>query len=335
MNNAALIAVFGATGTGKTTFINNVIRGSLPTHPKSQPYTPSVEQSRCYRVEDKNVVLFDMPSFDDPYLSDTTILKCISEHLANLYRNGSKLTGIIYLHRITDIRIGRTALRTFKLFLQLCGKDSLSNVFIVTTMWSNPPTSQQIEREKELGTYPDFFQSAIDQGAMRVRCPHKNHRSAHKIIRMMMYEDPIVMQVQRELVDEGRALSDTAAWRELERELTIAAEQSRAEMPEKAQATEIQETGRGRNEPDSNDLMQYQQGVRAAEERFLGELAALRKGYDDARWQRQAEKIRDELKTMEACQQAVRKDLEVALRQQEAAESQLGDFQRRLADLGV
>ncbi|KDN48915.1 hypothetical protein RSAG8_02268, partial [Rhizoctonia solani AG-8 WAC10335] len=166
-----------------------------------------------------------------------------------------------------------------------------------------------------------------------VRRTHKTKQSAHSIIRMLLGKDPVAMQVQQELVDQGIALSDTAAWQELERDLAMAAERQKADM-EELQA-ELEEERRERGEFGRNELAQYQQGVRAAEERFLGELAVLRKGYDDARWQKQAEEIRDELKAMEACQQAVRKELEAVLRQQAASEGRLRDLKSRLADLGI
>ncbi|CAE6519027.1 unnamed protein product [Rhizoctonia solani] len=328
-----LIAVFGAAGTGKTTFINDASRAGLPTHREPQPYTASVQQSPIFRIDRTNVVLFDMPSFDDAYLSEAEILKCISEYLAALYRNGSKLTGIIYMHRITDTGISGIARRTFKLFLQLCGKESLPNVLIVTNMWSHSLTQPQINREAELCTYPDFFQSAIEQGATMARRFQKSHRSAEMIIRVLASKAPIVMQIQQELVDQGKSLSDTAAWQELERNLTMAPERLKVEMGEhQAQLENRREAG---DDSDRDDLLRYQQDVKAAEERFVGELAALRKGYEDARWNRQAERIRDEIKEIEACQRAVREGLEAALRQQEASENQLRDFQRRLADLGI
>src|ERR1044071_8985616 len=96
------------------------------------------------------------------------------------YQKGFKLTGIIYMHRITDIRVGGISRRTFNVFRKLCGKDSLSNVLLVTNMWSDPPTPQQIDRETELCTHADFFQPAIEQGATMARRAHKDEQSAHE-----------------------------------------------------------------------------------------------------------------------------------------------------------
>ncbi|ELU38861.1 hypothetical protein AG1IA_07113 [Rhizoctonia solani AG-1 IA] len=215
------------------------------------------------------------------------------------YREGYKLTGIIYMHRISDIRVGGISRRTFNVFRKLCGKDSLSNVLLVTNMWSDPPTSEQLNRENELRTHADFFLPAIEQGATMVRRTHKNQQSAHSIIRMLLEKNPITMQVQEELVVQRKALSDTGAGREVEHELIMAAEKHKAEMSELK--TEMEEALKDRDERTQKELAQYQLDAKAAEEKRQSELAALRKGYDDeqVRWQQQAEEARAQQKAME------------------------------------
>ncbi|CCO37948.1 hypothetical protein BN14_12108 [Rhizoctonia solani AG-1 IB] len=332
--NVALIAIFGATGTGKTTLVNDASGGNLRVGHNSHACTKDVEQSPIFQVDGRDVVLFDTPGFDDTNLSDTEILKRISGFLATSYKEGYKLTGIIYMHRISDIRVGGISRRTFNVFRKLCGKDSLSNVLLVTNMWSDPPTSEQINREAELATHADFFQPAIGQGATMVRRSHKDKHSAHSIIRMLLQKGPIAMQVQQELVDEGKALLDTGAGREVEYELIAAAEKHQADMSELK--TEMEEALRDRDERTQAELTQYQQEAKAAEAKRQAELAALRKGYDDeqARWQKQAEQARVEQKAMEARQQALRDELEATKRQhQEAAQNQRAELQKRIADL--
>ncbi|KAG9089745.1 hypothetical protein FRC07_012265, partial [Ceratobasidium sp. 392] len=207
----SLIAIFGATGTGKTTFVNDASSGDLTVGHKSHACTQDVAQSPVFQVNDRNVVLFDTPGFDDTHLSDTEVLKRIAGFLADSYQNGYKLTGIIYLHRITDIRVGGISRRTFNVFRKLCGSDSLSNVLIVTNMWSDPPTEAELDREEELRDHKDFFQSALEQGARMVRRTHKTKESAHEILGMLVGKEATTMQIQRELVEQKKDLSDTDA----------------------------------------------------------------------------------------------------------------------------
>ncbi|KAG8703806.1 hypothetical protein FRC11_010435, partial [Ceratobasidium sp. 423] len=281
-----------------------------------------------------NVVLFDTPGFDDTHLSDTEILKRIGGFLAASYQKGYKLTGIIYMHRITDIRVGGISRRTFNVFRKLCGKDSLSNVLLVTNMWSDPPTSQQIDRETELRTHVDFFQPAIEQGATMVRRAHKDKQSAHDIIRMLLQKDPVTLQVQQELVDQGKALSDTGAGREVERELIVAAEKHKAEMT--GMKTEMGEALRDKDERARKELAQRQKEAKAAEEKRQAELEALRKQHEEeqARQQRQAEQARAEKMAMEARQEALRRELEeTRRRQEEEAERQRRELQNHINHL--
>ncbi|KAJ1305020.1 hypothetical protein OPQ81_000063 [Rhizoctonia solani] len=333
-NAPALIVIFGATGTGKTTFVNDASGGDLRVGHHSHACTKNVQPSPVFRLDGRSVTLFDTPGFDDTHLSDTEILKRISGFLAASYQAGCKVTGIIYMHRITDNRVGGISRRTFNVFRKLCGKDSLSNVLLVTNMWSDPPTPEQVSRETELGTHPDFFQPAIEQGATMVRRAHKDRRSAHNIIRILLQKDPVAMKVQQELVDEGKPLSDTGAGREVEHELIMATEKHKAEMEELK--TEMEDALRDRDERTQKELAEYQAQAQAAEEKRQTELAALRKGYDDdhARWKQQAEQARAEQKIMEARQQALEEELtKTRQRYDEASESQRRELQKRIDDL--
>ncbi len=53
----------------------------------------------------EKVLIIDTPGFDDTERSDTEILTEISRLLALQYEIGMKLKGVIFLHRITDVRI--------------------------------------------------------------------------------------------------------------------------------------------------------------------------------------------------------------------------------------
>ena len=71
------------------------------------------------------------------------------------YENGSKLAGVIYIHRISDKRFTGMAGRNFKMFRELCGDSSLKNVILVTNMWGEVSEAVGETREQELTT--NFF----------------------------------------------------------------------------------------------------------------------------------------------------------------------------------
>lgn len=124
------------------------------------------------------------------------------------------LSGIIYLHKITDTRVGGVAKRNFSVFRRLCGDSTLKNAIIVTNMWTpnadENVTALEAEREQELATNDKFFKKALDNGARMAR--HYNSvESAHSIVRQILANKPQALQIQRELVDDRKKLAETGA----------------------------------------------------------------------------------------------------------------------------
>jgi hypothetical protein len=124
------------------------------------------------------------------------------------YAAGSKLAGVIYMHRISDKRFTGISGRNFKTFRELCGDTTLKNVIIVTNMWGEVSQDVGESREKELSS--NFFKPALEKGAQMARYQN-SEQSAHDIIRSIMKNQPMTLQIQRELVDEGKNVIDTAA----------------------------------------------------------------------------------------------------------------------------
>ena len=134
----------------------------------------------------------------------------------NRYQEGCTLSGVIYVHRISDNRFGGVTVRNFSLFRKLCGESTLNNVVIVTNMWKEDSRDVDEAREKELSDR--FFKPALDKGARMAR-HYNTAQSANDIVRRIVKNHPIVLQIQRELVDEGKDITDTAAGESLNEEL--------------------------------------------------------------------------------------------------------------------
>ena len=143
------------------------------------------------------------------------------------YENKSKLAGVIYIHRISDVRFTGIAGRNFKMFRELCGDSTLKNVSVVTNMWGEVSAGVGEARERELAT--NFFKSTLEKGAHLTR-HHNTAQSAHDIIRRIMKNQPIVLQIQRELVDEHKDIVDTAAGEAVNKELNEQIRRHRAEL---------------------------------------------------------------------------------------------------------
>ena len=124
--------------------------------------------------------------------------------------------------------MGDISLKNFRTFRRLCGEQTLRNVVIITNMWGEVDPQLGAERERELAVQDDFFKPALDKGAKMMR-HHNTLESAHEVIRHLLRNNPMALQIQREIVEEHRDVSQTAAAEEIERELKAEMEKQRVE----------------------------------------------------------------------------------------------------------
>lgn len=145
------------------------------------------------------------------------------------YSAGAKLAGVIYVHRISDDKFGGVALKNFRMFRELCGERTLKNVILMTNMWGRVTRQQGADREQQLRD--EHFKPAIDKGAQI--CRHNNTaESARAILRIILKNRPLVLKIQRELIDERKDIGQTGAGEELNREVHELVEKHRREMKE-------------------------------------------------------------------------------------------------------
>jgi len=90
-------------------------------------------------------------------MSEEEVLKRIEKALKDIARKGQRLTGIVYLHRISDLRMPPQPLEHLATFRKLCGDEGLKRVVFVTTMWDDVNKTHARrqaaeDREEELRT---------------------------------------------------------------------------------------------------------------------------------------------------------------------------------------
>jgi hypothetical protein len=93
-----------------------------------------IEKIKC-EVGNYKIKLVDTPGFDDTDRIDTEILTLIADCFQGSYEDRVFLSGIIYLHRISDVRMSGSSTKNLRLFRKLCGSDNMTSVTLVTTMW--------------------------------------------------------------------------------------------------------------------------------------------------------------------------------------------------------
>lgn len=239
-----MIVVMGVTGSGKSSFISQLIGRDVgighdlgscacyvsPIHPQFGPHLGELDTadigSYSYRTPDGLAVrLVDTPGFNDTRCSDVEILKTLVAFLIGIYEAGIELAGLIYLHRIIDVRMQGSALSNLQVFQKLCGPDCRRNIALVMTMWGELEKtgfSHKVgeEREKALVSN-DKFWDAMVQGGSRVFRHTGDAQSAREIVEHLLRQKPVAaLDVQREMVLEGKRLQDTSVGELVLQELT-------------------------------------------------------------------------------------------------------------------
>lgn len=157
----------------------------------------------------KSKALFiDTSDFDDSTRTDFDILTEISRILAAQYQAGVTLKDVIYLHHITNIRYQGSFVKTLNIFKKICGKMALKNVLLVTTRWNEVDEALGASREKELRE--SFWAYMLGKGSIMTRF-YGNKDSATAIASQLISKRGIVLDIQRELVDESKSLKQTVA----------------------------------------------------------------------------------------------------------------------------
>jgi len=171
-------------------------------------------QYSCPERSDLNIIFVDTPGFDDTNKSDLEILEMLAKWLKDTYQKHVKLSGILYLHRISDNRMAGTPLKNLRMFEQLCGKNALRNILLTTTMWDLVEEREGLDRQREL--VKEYWLPMIKQGSRAVKF-EKTKESGWKIIEDFLQEgnEKATVLLQEEMVDMKKKLKATKAGQEL------------------------------------------------------------------------------------------------------------------------
>ncbi|KAJ8502984.1 hypothetical protein ONZ45_g11263 [Pleurotus djamor] len=212
-----IIVVMGPTGAGKSTLINTALgRMGAKVSDQLDSCTHDIQAYRCsnpYNGE-QDIVLVDTPGFDDTYRSDADILQSIADWLNSTYQRRILVSGILYLHRLSDNRFAGAPLRNLNVFNHLCGSNALKNVVLVTTMGDDLELSVKNQRLRELQDI--YWHEMIGHGS-RVHDFDLTSKMIWKIIDGIGIglRQPEPLQLPKEMVDQGKSLFETKAGKTL------------------------------------------------------------------------------------------------------------------------
>ncbi|KAH6895963.1 P-loop containing nucleoside triphosphate hydrolase protein [Thelonectria olida] len=263
-----MVVVMGVTGSGKSYLINKLAGKEVVKEGKDLASCTQACQMIPANIGKTKVLLIDTPGFDDPKRSDSEILGEIARLLAAQYEVGLELKGIIYAHRITDIRYAGSAVKTFEIFKRICGEDALSNVLLATTLWNKIDEVTGASRERELRR--DFWAYMLGRGSQMSRF-HGDRTSAVALISQLIVKNPVVLRLQHEMINEGKKLHETEAGSYVDKDLNSLRHKYLAELDslEKLRK-QLQDNDREMRRQLGLDLDREREKLRKAEEEQAG-----------------------------------------------------------------
>ncbi|KAF9561427.1 hypothetical protein CPC08DRAFT_603296, partial [Agrocybe pediades] len=236
--------IMGATGAGKSTFVNYLVQDERLKSEVGHRLTSCTSELHPIRLTFPNddllkyytITLVDTPGFDDTYVGDVAILQRITDWLGIAYRHRKVLGGVIYLHDISSDRFSGTARRNLEMFNLMCGDAALGKVIIGTTKWGRTPAEIGRKHDNELkGVH---WEPMLAKGA-RTRRFDDSYDSALSFIRDILRHKllEVYLQIQTEIVDDKKIIPETRAGKELRFTLEeVLAMQRRMAELEKRQA---------------------------------------------------------------------------------------------------
>ncbi|EKM75638.1 hypothetical protein AGABI1DRAFT_79586 [Agaricus bisporus var. burnettii JB137-S8] len=208
----------GPTGAGKSNFIHTLAENETAVGHGLASYTSGVSAYRLKCSDDIDIVLVDTPGFNDTHLSDRRILEVTAKWVKEVGKRDLQVLAFLYLHRISDNRMGSASRKSLKIFQKTAGKDFFSRVTLMTTMWPDPADTVEMEesevREAELRK--EYWAMMIEEDSKVERFTN-TRESARKIVDSIIIAESKRQwsKLQQELVDQGKDLPATEAGKEL------------------------------------------------------------------------------------------------------------------------
>ena len=128
------------------------------------------------------------------------------------YKGDINIATILYLHRISDNRMSKSAMKNLQIFSSLCGQKAMPNVVIVTTMWSFIPKELGIRREGHLKR--DVWKDMLENGC-RVGRFEDTRESAWSIVNSV--NSGATLLIQEEMGNVGKSFDETSAGADIKR----------------------------------------------------------------------------------------------------------------------
>jgi hypothetical protein len=127
------------------------------------------------------------------------------------YKRGIKVSGLIYFHQISNLKVEGTPLRNWRAFEGICGQH-FNKVVLATTMWGSVDDEVGGKRELDL---QDFWRVNIARGWSMQRFLRDRPSAADVLAPILEHPKTQPLQLQREISDFRLSLKQTTVARAL------------------------------------------------------------------------------------------------------------------------
>jgi len=126
------------------------------------------------------------------------------------------VTGVLILHRVTDIALSQTSHRIAKMLGSLCGDNAMKQLMLCTTMWDTIREDEGYDRFDEL-CKTDAWKEMISKGAgtaiISTVSPNANVEAEKIVTQLIKNAQPVELAIQNEMVHQKLKVAETSAGR--------------------------------------------------------------------------------------------------------------------------
>jgi hypothetical protein len=162
------------------------------------------------------VHLIDTPGFENSKRSDVQVLQDIAHWLSKSFKAGTRLSGVIFMHPISDLRrITGSTTRNLRMFKKLCGEQAYQSIVLATSMWSKVTIEEGERREGILIETDEYWGLMCKNGSKVFRYADTRESALDLIKYILNLHIKVTLDIQDEMVNKGHDFNETSAAHEL------------------------------------------------------------------------------------------------------------------------
>jgi hypothetical protein len=165
----------------------------------------------------RSITVVDTPGFHDAARPYGAVLAEITEILAVQHSLGLPLRGMLFFHSVTDVQLTAATRTYLRLLKSLIGEAAMTNLVLVTTMWDKISEDDRGAARRREQTFVDSFWRPMEANGSVLGSFDGSPSSAFALAAQIAVKDPVVLQIQQDIVDGGAdVIHSTAGMRLVE-----------------------------------------------------------------------------------------------------------------------